>query len=122
MKNLLLIIFCFLYISASAQQNMFGKTLPTVSEYKAQIMIEKLNKEIQLAEEQKQALEEITSDYLDDLQEIRGENDFAEQYQKITIRRDKRVKRILNSDSGLSAYQKCIKEILLTQQKGYGRG
>lgn len=121
MKNLLFITLCFFCMNANAQQDMFGKTLTTASEQKAQIMISKLGQQLSLAEEQKKALEEITSEYLDDLQEISGDQNYAALSQKIIERRDKKVKLILLNDTYVLEYQKCIAEILASQKRGYGR-
>ncbi len=121
MKNLLFITLCFFCMNANAQQGMFGKTLTTASEQKAQIMISKLSQQLSISEEQKKALEEITSEYLDNLQEISGDEDYAALSQKITERRDKKVKLILINDTDVLEYQKCIAEILASQKRGYGR-
>lgn len=108
--------------SASAQQYMFGKTILTVSEIKARSIIEKLSQQVILIDLQKVALEEITSEYLDQMQEIKGTTNFEEKSQKLHSTRDKQAKVILISDTLLYEYQKCITEILTKQTRGHGRG
>lgn len=123
MKQLLIIFIGILFsFNSFAQGGDFTKTRKTPSEIKAQELIEKLNQQVILEELQKQILLEITSDYFDEIQEISGSENYAEEFAKLTTKRDNHLKSLLKNEVLLSEYQKCVAVMLYRQRKGYGRG
>ncbi len=121
MKYFALILISFLYLQpAMAQQDSFGKTMKTESEIKAEIMVNKLSENVTLSPEQKKAIADILSDYMDDVKKLYGQQSNVETIVQLAQQRDKEVMNIIPEDQHFTEYKRCVAEVQ-QQNRGYGR-
>lgn len=125
MKHLFLVIFSVLFLSsiANAQrsQEMQSKTVKTASEIRARNFIDKLSAQVELTDEQKELMEDLIRDYLEDSQSMIGNEEQASMLARLEARRDSKARKILKTEEAYQEYEKGIEDLKAQMGRGYGR-
>jgi hypothetical protein len=121
MKHLLIILLAIICANTVIAQGTFVKTVKTASDIKSENVVSKLSQSVELSDAQKLSLQEITTNYLNGIDELNGQPNTTEQRNELETERDKKAKVILSNDTAISEYQKYVAELFVKTNIGSRR-
>jgi hypothetical protein len=76
---------------------------------------------VELTDEQKEAMEELVRDYLEDSQSMIGNEEQAPMLARLESKRDIKAKKILKTEEAYLEYEKGMDDLKAQMGRGYGR-